>query len=346
MIQFHFYVFWTKQNYGFIGEIICFFGILAAPFFLIISGISFFILIEKRRCDGNTKSNILLEVIKRTLFIFVFSTICQLLLGFTLSMNVSSIIYWSIFQVIAFSMIIFFITPFLKRFLRIFFYLFFSFLLFLINYTILIFNIEILYILVEGTFPFIPWANCFIFGLFIGDLLINSFKDRSKRKILISLIIGTMFLSIGLLLTNRISNLFTTSFFIMVYGISKIFFFLIVFGIFLILFSITYFIFDVKKLNFFFIKTLICWGEISFSIYYIQYAIIVCGIIIFPFLLSDWYLFGLSVYHYIIFLLIAFLALGLFIKLWHKFDYILGVEWLMNKFIHKSIFSAKTKNQI
>ena len=331
MIQFHFYIFWTKQNYGFIGEIIFFFGSLAAPFFLIISGISFFILIDKRRCSGITKSKVLLEVIKRALFIFTLSTLCQLLFGFIFSMHISSIIYWSVFQVIAFSMLIFFIIHFLKRNLRIFLYLLLLFLIFLINYAILLFKNEILYTLVEGTFPFIPWANCFIFGLIIGDLLINSFKDRPNRKLLITLPIGIMTFSIWLLLANGISNLINISFFIMV------------FGIFLILFSVCYFSLDVKKLNFPLLRTLICWGKLSFSIYYIQFAIIVGGIIIFPLLMSELYLFGFSVYHYIIILLISFLALGLFIKLWHKFDYILGIEWLMNKLIHKSMFSGKIK---
>ena len=331
MIQFHFYIFWTKQNYGFIGDIISFFGSLAAPFFLIISGISFFILIDKRRCGGITKSKVLLEVIKRALFIFTLSTLCQLLFGFIFLMHISSIIYWSVFQVIAFSMLIFFMIPFLKRNLRRSLCFLFLFLIFLIHYAILFFKIEILYILVEGTFPFIPWANCFIFGLLIGDILISSFKEQSNKKLLITLSIGIMTLSIWLLLANRISNLTNVSFFIMV------------FGIFLTLFPICYFILDVKKLNFIFLRTLIGWGKLSFSIYYIQFAIIAGGIIIFPLFLSQWYLYGFSVYLYILLLLISFLALGLFIKLWHKFDYILGIEWLMNKLIHKTIFSGKTK---
>ena len=160
MIPFHIYFYWPSQNKDFFGHIMYMLGNLPGPIFTIISGTSFFLFIYKKNNGINVKSYIFYEILKRALFIFIFSTILQYLFGFLLGNKINFFIYWSLFQLISISMLIFFFVPFLKKEIRYISYLCLILLIFFAYYIICLNQIQTLYILVYvGVFPFLPWAS-------------------------------------------------------------------------------------------------------------------------------------------------------------------------------------------
>jgi peptidoglycan/LPS O-acetylase OafA/YrhL len=329
MIPFHFYAKWTKTNYNLLGDIIYFFGDIAAPFFLIVSGTSFFLYINKKINREIPKLNILYDAVKRALFIFTISSLFQIIFSFIFNFQIAFIIYWSIFQIIAFSMMIFFIIPFLKRFLRISLCLSLFFLIFMMNFIILFFNIEFLYNLVYyGLFPIIPWLNFFILGLLIGDLLKYSLNKREKRIMLIFSIIGSILFGFWIFWLKPITYLW-----ISIFSISIAMFF--------ILLAVVHYYSDLKKSENILQRIIIRWSRLSLSIYYIHFGIIIVGLIIFPLIINDIYLKGFLIYQYLLIVLIFFLILELFIRIWQGFEYKFSFEWIMSKFTQKSLFSEK-----
>jgi len=323
MIQYHVFVYWTKMNYTQYDGIIRILGSLPAPLFLIISGMSFQIMIEKRIKDRLTKIEIFLDILKRATFIFVFSTLIPFLFGFILNINIPFIIYWNLFQLISFSMIIFFIIPFLRINLRMPLYISLSLLIFILRYVILFFEVHYLYILVEGVFPLISWANFYLFGMFFCDIFFNSLQTKININLLIILFIGITFLIFG--------------------ASSDIFFiyFIMIIGVFFTLFSIFYYYLDIKERNPLLAKKLGRWGKLSFSLYYIHFGIIALGVIVLPQYFNEIYSNGITFFQYLLILLIFYIALEIFLILWEKFNYILGFEWIMNKFSKKSLFSEE-----
>ena len=333
MSQFHIYYHWIFciKRYDLFEDIIFFFGSISTPIFIFVSGISFFLFINKKININLEKKKIIFEIMKRALFIFIITTSFQIFFGYLLDMQITFIIYWSLFQVIAFSMIIFCFLPFLKRKIRMFFYLFLFIFIYILNFLIIFHKIVPLYFLTDGIHGFIPYANFFIFGLFLGDLLTNSSPDGFKKNILVSLPISIVFVIIGFL-----GFLMTGDFME-----NKITYYIMSFGVFLILFSACYYFFDFKKVNHFLPRMIIRWGKFSFSIYYIHFGFIAMGKIIFPLLINDLYSKGFLYYQFLIIILFFFVSLELFMKIWEKIDYKFGLEWLMNKISKKSLFFEK-----
>jgi len=70
--------FWSRLGFTLERSIAFSIGALAAPFFLIISGISFFILLTKKIYENRLKNEIFILVLKRAIFIFIVSTLFQL----------------------------------------------------------------------------------------------------------------------------------------------------------------------------------------------------------------------------------------------------------------------------
>jgi uncharacterized membrane protein len=124
MIYGHIYYIWPKMSNIIFEDIFIHIFLLAPPFFLIISGMSFFIYVNKLKSKEISKIYMFYEVFKRSCFLFIFTSIIQLIFGFTLNLQISFIIYWSIFQIISLSMIIFFFFLLLKQILRILLYIF------------------------------------------------------------------------------------------------------------------------------------------------------------------------------------------------------------------------------
>lgn len=332
MIQVHIFKFWSKREYPIIRNIIFFFGSMAGPFFLILAGISFFILVSKKSNDDIKKNEILIIVLKRALFILVISTLFQLIFGSYFGMQISFIIYWSVFQVIAFSMILFFYIPFFKLRVRLILYFLIFFIIYLLDIIINLYKIDILFVLVEGTFEFIPFANFFLFGLFLGDLLINLKEHQLKMLLLTSTLFGFLCLVFW----------FTLMYLISIQIIAFDLLYIRSIGIFLIIFSIYYYFTDLKKSKMIFRQILSRWGKLSFSIYYMHYAIVGIAIFLIPLVFNDTFLTGHIFYEYIIVLLTFLLIIEIILRIWNEFDNKFGIEWLMNILVNKSLFN-KTK---
>lgn len=231
-------------------------------------------------------------------------------------------------------MIVFFYLPSLKRNLRLFLYFSLFFFMIMLNFVISVYKIEILYILTEGTFGFVPWATYFLFGLLLGDFLINSSQNRFIKYTCIILPIGTIFLIIGIiniLISGVIDN-------------KKIEFYIASLGAFVIIFLTYHYYMDIKKVDSSITRVIIRWGKLAFSIYYIQYGILAIGILMFPLFINELYSSGFLIYQYALLLIMVLVAIELFLRLWKNFDYIFGLEWFMNKISTKSQFSKKFEN--
>lgn len=329
MVAGHMYYYWTEKYSNIYGYTINFIVISAAPIFPIVSGFGYYSLINNKIIKENTKSDIFKEVLIRAIFIFFISTIILFFLGFIIGAQFNSILYWSIFQLISISMGVFFVIPFLRRIIRCSLYVILFFTIFFIGHIIFYYQMENLYFLVNiGNFPFFPWANFFLFGIFLGDFMINLPKDKINKVLLIFLIIGIIIFIIFFVWFINIEYLYLNIFFKN-------------FGIFFISFSILFYLFDVKGLEFSVQKRISLWGMLAFSLYYIHFGLIILGIFIFPLILNDIYFNGLPLYLYLIFVIISLFLLDVFLRLWQKFNYFLGIEWIMNKITQKSLFIKK-----
>lgn len=336
MIQVHIYyywIYWTGIDYGFLEKLIFLFGSLAAPFFLIVSGISYYFFLYRKIIENENRKRTFYEVIKRSLFIFTISTIFQFLFGFIFNIRISFIIQWSIFQVISFSMLFFFYIPFLNGRIRMISYLSLLVLIILLKFISLYLQIMILNVFVDGIFSFIPWVIFFLFGLILSDFMNNYFKDKHNRYLYIFIPLGIILLIIS------VTNVLKTD----IVDNDTIEFYLMSLGAFIVLFSINYYFLDLKKVNSTLLKMIIKWGKLAFSIYYIQYGILAAGMIIFPIIFKDLYLSGFLPYQYIITLFTFLILLEIIIRLWKKYNYIFGLEWIMNKLSNKSLFSKTVK---
>ena len=335
MVIYHFFIYWIKekQNFGLFAEIFHFFGYLAAPLFLIISEISLHLFFIKKKNEGMLKSKIFFDVLKRSIFIFIVSTVFQIFFGFTLGMKIEFFIYWSVFQVICFSMVFFFAIQFCKKSLRILLHLILMIFLILFEFIIKSYNLTVLYILVEGTFEFVPWASFFLFGLIFGEFLLSFTNEMINRKLISLIIIG---------IVCFIFTIFWMNYFDFYYYVPYFFpNFIMMLGIFCILSSISYYVLDGKKNHFFLLESINRWGKLAFSVYYIHLGVIAVGIFLFPIFLNEIYTKGFFLYQFIIILIVFFIALEIFMRYWQKFNYILGIEWIMNKFMKKTLFLKK-----
>ncbi|MHA1294910.1 MAG: heparan-alpha-glucosaminide N-acetyltransferase domain-containing protein [Promethearchaeota archaeon] len=324
MILFHILIFWINNKIGLFENIIIYLGLIGAPFYLLISGISLNCFINSKIEDEIPKIEVYLDVLKRAVFIFLISTFLKFLFGHFLNLKFS-FLYWSIFQVIAVAMILFSFILFLGKW-KLISYLFLIIFIFIINHLIIINDLIIFSFLIYGSFPFIPWVNFLILGLIIGAMLDNFKKEQYQRMLYIFFGIGIITISLWSLLLSKIYYL-------------KINLFFHSFAVFLILFSLCYFVFDIRKISFKLDKILIRWGKLSFSIYYIHFAMIAAGVILFPLIIENYYSLNLSFYYYLIIFLIFLLSIEIFLIIWEKFNYFMGLEWLMNKLSKKSLFS-------
>lgn len=323
MVLGHVFQIWGYSSEGISIEIMTFTSLFAPPFFVLISGISYFILINKRIKSNISIKTIFFEILKRAFFIFTISLLFNLLFASFLGLKTTFyyfIFYGSMFQMIALSMVAFFLLPFIRRNLRLVLYAILYFLIFTMNHLILYFEWEALYFLiaVDTSFPFLPWANLFLFGVFISDVLINTPQEKLGKYILLFLVLGIILMITWISWAQFILYLSINRF---VKGI----------GMFFILFSIFYYIVDIKQKNFYLKETIIKWGKLSFSIYYIQYVLIGASKLIVPLILVDIY-YGILPHHTIIILVSFYIIIEVFIRIWEKIDYKYGLEYFMRKF--------------
>ncbi|KKK52641.1 hypothetical protein LCGC14_3102860, partial [marine sediment metagenome] len=235
---------------------------------------------------------------------------------------------------IGFSMVLFFSSLFLKQNLRRILYIGLIFLFFFLDFIISYYKLNYLSILNEGVFAFIPWTNFYIFGLLFGDLISSWHKDNISRDLITSTIVG-------------IGGIISFFIWVVFYSYSYYFtphfipYFMLTVGIFIILFSVCYYWIDIKGRVFYFQYSIIHWGKLTFSLYYIHFGLIALGILVFPMLIGEIYYFGFSIYEFIILIIIFFLSLEIFLRIWQRYNYFLGIEWFMNKISKKTLFLKK-----
>jgi len=336
MIIGHIYMLLTNQNYGLIGiVIVSIFGTWAEAIFLACAGTGFFLYVNKKFDDNWPKKIIFKETLKRAAFLFVITLVMMLVFGFTLNFYFTSIIYWSIFQVIAFSMVIFFIIPFLRKNIRRAVMINLIFIIYIAYYIIKYYNLEIFSILVSGgTFTYLPWAGFYVFGMLMGELIINTEKDKFKKILIIYLLSGVILLFISLF-SLRSLNLDIW----LILHISA-------YSAYFILFSILYYLSDIRETQSGLQNSLVRWGKVAFSLYYIHFAILVTCLLLFPLIINDIYSSGLLFYQYLILIGIVIAGIEIFLRIWEKYDYIFGIEWLINKLVKKSFFSEEKQKII
>ena len=334
MVIGHMYYYWTYRfyipigdpYYAVIGDPFNFILTICPPLFPLASGFGYYWFINKKIELDQPKLEIVKIITLRATFIFFISTLFSFLFGFIIGIPFTSIIYWSVFQTLAVSMIIFIIIPFLKKKWRFILYITLFFSIFIITHLIFFYNLEIFYFLVNiGNFPLFPWANFFIVGILVGDLIFNA-SDNEIYKILHTFsLIGCALFSIYILWAYNIYYLYLDIFFKNL-------------GIFFISFSILYYFLDIKDNEFIFQNRLIQWGRVAFSLYYFHFGIVAIGLFIFPLIISDFYSDLLNLYQYIIATIISVVLIDLLIRLWEKYNYFLGIEWLMSQFTKKTLF--------
>ena len=253
-------------------------------------------------------------------------------------MKISNIIYWSIFQVIAFSMIFFFSFPFLKQRLQRILYLSLIILLFLLDFVISHYKITYLSILVEGAFPFIPWVNLFLFGLLFGGIISNGEIDQFSKKLKIYSTIGIMDIIIFSLWLFIYLNTW--------YHYPQFFpFYMLNLGIFTMSFILCYYYFDIKSKEIYGQKSIILWGKLTFSMYYINWGVVAIGFLVFPLIFDEIYYSGFLIYQYVILMIVIFVLLEFFIRIWQRINFFLGIEWFMNKISKKTLFLKGIKKE-
>ena len=328
MIAGHIFYLWTKMDYGLISGILHYTTWWGAPFFLTISGIGYYLFIKKRISNDVPTKEIFKEISKRALFLFFVTIFFLIAFGSLMGFQYTFIIYWSIFQVIAFSMIIFFFIPFLKRKISLILLCCFNFFIISTYLIIKYYEIELFYILIyNAAFPYLPWANYYVFGMILGDLLINTSIDKLKKILIIFQLTGiiTIFLWVFWILPSNID--YSISLIINAYA-----------GLFII-FPVVYYLVDIRESESFLIDSLTRWGKVSFSLYYIHFGFLITGFIIFPIIANDLYSSGFLFYQYIFLVIVVFVCIEIFLRFWEKYEFIFGIEWFMTKITKKSTVS-------
>ena len=328
MISSHIYVLLTKQNYGLLGFFISIFAIWAEAMFLTCAGTGFFLFINKQNRLNYLKKEIFKNILKRAVFLFILTLFMLLAFGFIFNMYFTSIIYWSIFQVIAFSMILFFIVPFLKKKIRRIIMISLIFIIYIMYYLIKYNNTEILFILVSGgDFTYFPWASFYVFGMLMGDLMINTEIDKFKKFLTIFFLSGSVFLFLSYFW-------FVTLEFDMLLIIH-----ISAYSAYFVLFSVLFYLTDLHETKSTLQNSLVRWGNVAFSLYYIHFILIFSCLILFPLIINDIYSSGLLIYQFLILLIIFIVIIEIFLRIWEKYNYIFGIEWFMNKLVKRSLFS-------
>ena len=305
--------------------------------FVTIVGTSVFLFVSKMISNGVSKRDIISNISRRALFIFVIPTLISSIFWYVKSgkmITISYLLYWNVFQLIGAAMFAFFFIPFLRLRIRLICYFSLFLLVFLIGHLILYYNIEpILFLATGHDFPFFPYANYILFGLFLGDFLLNAKEENTYRYLLVFCLISVFSIINWVLWIREIQYLFIESF---VWSLSTL----------LISFSIMHVYVDKKNHSFKFKETLLVWGRHSFSMFYVVTFLILIVEIFLSIFLRDVFYGGLPLYLFFIIYGICCVILYIFTILWKKIDYKYGLEWFMRKFADFSLIKEKNDENI
>ncbi|MFX1277693.1 MAG: heparan-alpha-glucosaminide N-acetyltransferase domain-containing protein [Promethearchaeota archaeon] len=333
MVFFHSYMFLTRLQFGLSHTILNYFAMMFSTTYITVSGGAFFYFMNKNFENNMSNKEIFTVVFKRAFFIIMVTMFIQVSSRLIFGPDPELfIIHWSLFYHIALGMLLFFFIPYLKRIFRQIAYISIISLVFIANHAIYYYNISYLIFFVEGgTFPFLPWINFFVIGIFLGDLIRNAPEEEINKYILILLLSAVTLLTIWAIWIRENFYLYAFHF---TFGT----------GVFIIMFLIFFYLSDIKKLNLWMQDRIIQWGHITFSLYYLHFLVIFAFMYIFAFFILYYLTTGLLLYQFIIFIIAFIIAVELSIRFWQKHEYKYSLEWSMRKFADFSFFQKKEKD--
>jgi hypothetical protein len=295
---------------------------LATPFFLVISGLSYELFISSRLERGISSSKISLESFWRAILLLLIVMI-PLYFGSLFYPNKFQFeFHWSIFQIIAVGYLIGII---LKRNLKL--EIFSIFLIFLLTFILNTYFFDYFKFFLTGEMPPFPYLAYFIFGRVISEIYL------SKDKILDDNLLITISCISSLLIFVFTILLLKLDFFKLNRGDLAIFT-LLCSTIFLAVILLNYII-DKKKIKIPFFEHFERIGKIAFSSYYIFYIL---ELAIFPFInrhfLNNFNSVLLLLFYICSYILIV-LLLSFVERIWSKYNYAFGVEWLLRNGVKK-----------
>ena len=292
-------------------------GIVAAPFFILISGLAFELFVVSRVRRENSKPKIFIESLSRSIVLFAITLLPYVIASIVMPSTFPwvGILKWSVFQVIAVGYVIgFFLQG--RQVLKI------IALALILFSTPLLSSIENLSFLITGTFPLFPFLGFFITGQIFSDIYTNKrIEVISSRNLLCISILPLIILIPILLLSNTVFGHDT---------LGQVHAFLIVCGaqfFFIVLFKV---LVDRAK-HIFIFRSLERIGRISFSAYYLHLAIIFTLARAFSILnLAPSDIFIVLILNIVILLSITW-VLSFIESKWSRYLYIFGVEWMFRK---------------
>jgi hypothetical protein len=298
-------------------------GIMAGPFFLIISGLSYDLFLSSR-IKIESKKHFFLESAFRGLLVYAIPLIPYIIVGIFFMSNYSlvtghkyelNIFHWGIFQVIGVGYIFGLLVPNnLKSKILIIVSTF------IITYMINISSQETLYFLVAlkpGSFPLFPWIAYFLFGRVAYELYQNLHLKKDTTLLSFSIV----FLIINLLIfkISKLGFLSSTR--------DQFPMFLLISSIYLFIFSLLIIYVDHKHFYLRFMSPFEKVGKICFTAYYIHFLLL--------FVLEKYTSFFLKYFPSSISNLIILVVITIILvkieENWRNYNYIFGFEWLIRK---------------
>lgn len=282
-------------------------SLLAGPFFLAVSGVGFEMLVASRVRRGLSSKVVFLEVVYRALFLFAV-TLVMYLAGARFMPGIfhnTGLLNWSIFQVIAFGYIIGFALHLDKRLQVAVIPLIFA-----LGFAIDYFGIQALAIVHSGAFPLVPYITYFIAGQVISGIYQKPMSTRTSDKLITgsAIMLGIGWLSLILLHGDGSVPIAKT-----LPG------YLMITGAFLLVVTLLIRYVDTRYLFTRALSPLEGVGKISLSAYYLHLPIIlIASRVAVP-----------SVVEFLVVGPAIILALALLERVWRRYDYALGFEWLL-----------------
>ncbi len=321
--------FWLNPERNYYIKFFLSLNFFIAANFLMISGFAYNYYVHSRKINTIKKSIYLHETILRAILIFGIATLMSVLFGKLGGLD-DSWSHWSIFKIIGIGMIIILIFDSMLRMelwlivtMVVFFFL--GYLSTSVDNTLLDF-------FSKRAFAFFPWFNFFCFGFLFGKFLIKYNETgldptRLKKILLPALLLIVLFATP--FIRYDLNAYIEYNLKIFLGNIGLFFWFLATF------YYVTGKMMQ-PNLNRI-IEQITEYGKISFSLYYVHFALIFVVLLInknifagsFFVFMNAWLFTG------IVALLLAILAIGCMI--WSKFDYVMSLEWFIYNVLYVTL---------
>jgi uncharacterized membrane protein len=298
-------------------------GKCAAPFFIIVAGLSYELFISSRTQRGLESKEISFESFLKSIFLLVIVMIPLFFGSLLYPERFQFAFHWDVFQIIAVGYLIGII---LKRNWKL--EIIAIVLIFLVMYLLKTYFYNWSNFFLTGNIPPFPYLAYFIFGRLMSE--IYSSKSKIHKNITIYIITGIAFLLIYVCIILILKPGFLES-----DRGEPLFFIFLCSVIFLILISLNYFV-DKKKIKI----PLIGFeriGKIAFTSYYLFFVI---ELAIYPYINNHFLInfnYTTLLITYIGSYMIIILILSFVERIWSRYDYAFGIEWLLRNGVNKTM---------